>query len=180
MFPLINKPTRITNHSVTLIDDIFSNAFGIGLNSGIIVNDLSDHLPIFTIREDNLTISNDVPMVSYIKARNKSKNNMKTFREILVMEFWQSVYNAVNVNTAYNNFIEIIDNVFSKCCPIIVIKSKIIFWGKPWMTIELKNSRKKTKILYVAFLKSKTLKDELNFKKYKNKLTLIYKKCKRH
>ena len=27
MFPLINKPTRITNHSATLIDNIFSNAF---------------------------------------------------------------------------------------------------------------------------------------------------------
>ena len=26
------------------------------------------------------------------------------------MESWHSVYNAVDVNTAYNNFIEIIDN----------------------------------------------------------------------
>ena len=66
MFSLINKPTRITNRSATLIDNIFTNAFEISHNSGILLNDLSDHLPIFTIREENLAICNDVPMVSYI------------------------------------------------------------------------------------------------------------------
>ena len=124
MFPLINKPTRITNHSATFIDNIFTNAFGINRNSGILVNDLSDHLPIFTIREENLVISNDVPMVSYIKVRNKSKKNMKILCEKFVMDYWQPVYNAANLNTAYNNFIQIIDNFISKYCPIIVIKSK--------------------------------------------------------
>ena len=127
MFPLINKPTCITNHSATLIDNIFSNAFGISHNSEILVNDLSDHFPIFTTREENLVMSNDVPMVSFIKARNKGKKNMNIFCEKLVIESWQSVYNAVNVDTANNNFIQLIDNLFSKCCPIIVIKSKRIF-----------------------------------------------------
>ena len=46
------------------------------------------------------------------------------------------------------------------------------------MTIGLKNSCKKKKLLNIAFLKSKTLKDELRYKKYKNKLTMILKKCK--
>ena len=149
MFPLINKPTRITNHSATVIGNIFTNAFGISHNSGILVNDLSDHLPIFTIREDNLVISNDVPMVSYINVRNKSKKNMKILCEKLVIESWQSVYNAVNVNTAYNNFIQIIDNLFNKCCAIIVVKSKIFFKDKSWMTSRLKNScRKKNTTVY--------------------------------
>ena len=58
MFPLIKRPTRITNHSATLNDNILSNAFGISHNSGILENDISDHLPIFTIREENLVISN--------------------------------------------------------------------------------------------------------------------------
>ena len=156
MFPLINKPTRITNHYATLIDNIFTNAFGINHNSGILVNDLSDHLPIFTIKEENLVISNDVPMVSYIKVKNKSKKNMKIFCEELVMESWQSVYNAVNVNTAYDNFIQIIDNLFNKSCLFIVIKSPRKCYDKPWFTSGLKNSRRKKKILYIAFLKSKT------------------------
>ena len=49
MFPLINKPTYITNHSVVLIDKILSNTFGISHNSDFLVNDITDHLPIFTI-----------------------------------------------------------------------------------------------------------------------------------
>ena len=78
------------------------------------------------------------------------------------------MYNAVDVNTAYNNCIKIIDNLFIKYCPITIIKSKRIFWDKPWMTIGLKNSCKKK--INIAFLKSKTL-----HKKYKNKL---FKTCK--
>ena len=147
MFPLINKPMRITNHSDTLIDNIFSNSFGISHNSGIIVNDISDHLPTFTIREENLVISKDLPMVSYIKVRNKIQKNMKILGEKLFMESWHSVYNAVDVSTAYNNFIQIIDNLFSKCCPITVIKSKRNFFNKPWMTTGLKNSCKKKTLL---------------------------------
>ena len=53
---------------------------------------------------------------------------MKILCEKLVMGSWQSVYNAVNVNTAYDNFIQIIDNLFNKCCPIIVIKSQFLFY----------------------------------------------------
>ena len=51
------------------------------------MNDISDHLPIFTIREENLVISNDALMVSYMKVRNKGKKNMNILREKLVMFF---------------------------------------------------------------------------------------------
>ena len=103
MFPLINKPTHITNHSATLIDNIFTNAFGISHNSGILVNDISDQLSISTVREENLVIGKDVPIVLYMNVRNISKKNMKIFCEKLVMESWHSVYNAVDVNPFYNN-----------------------------------------------------------------------------
>jgi hypothetical protein len=48
--PLINKPTRITKDTASLIDNIFSNNT-ISENdiSGIIPSDISDHLPIFNI-----------------------------------------------------------------------------------------------------------------------------------
>ena len=54
MFPLINKPTHINHHHAALIDNIFYDAFGISHNSEIIVNDISDHLPIFTMKEKML------------------------------------------------------------------------------------------------------------------------------
>ena len=47
--PLINKPTRTTTTTATVIDNIYSNDV-LGTNyllHGIIYSDISDHLPIF-------------------------------------------------------------------------------------------------------------------------------------
>ncbi len=46
-YPLINSPTRITGSSSTLIDNIYTNEIGITMENGILINDISDHLPIF-------------------------------------------------------------------------------------------------------------------------------------
>jgi hypothetical protein len=49
-FPLITKPTRITSESATLIDNIFTNVIDHSSSvHGIILTDISDHLPIFHI-----------------------------------------------------------------------------------------------------------------------------------
>ena len=46
-FPLIINPTRITAHSATHVDNIFVNNLAPQQFSGIILNDFSDHLPVF-------------------------------------------------------------------------------------------------------------------------------------
>ncbi|ESN98707.1 hypothetical protein HELRODRAFT_162160 [Helobdella robusta] len=47
LVPLVTNPTRITDHSATLLDNIFTNDFNSHF-SGIFVSDISDHLPIFS------------------------------------------------------------------------------------------------------------------------------------
>ena len=49
--PLITKPTRITENTATLIDNIFTNNSLSGRRhlSGILYTDISDHLPVFCI-----------------------------------------------------------------------------------------------------------------------------------
>ena len=49
LYPLIDKPTRITDHSATLIDNIFTNELDSKINSGLLISDISDHLPIFAV-----------------------------------------------------------------------------------------------------------------------------------
>lgn len=44
-YPIITKPTRITNHSATLIDHIYTNVFNSTITSGILTANVSDHLP---------------------------------------------------------------------------------------------------------------------------------------
>ena len=50
--PLIPKPTRITQHTATLIDNIFTNDIEAleSSSNGIIFSDTSDHLPIAHVR----------------------------------------------------------------------------------------------------------------------------------
>jgi len=45
--PLISEPTRYTTTNCTLIDNTFTNSSNNILNPGIIINDMSDHLPAF-------------------------------------------------------------------------------------------------------------------------------------
>ncbi len=50
--PLALRPTRITQHTATLIDNIFTNDIETieTSSNGLIFSDISDHLPIFHIR----------------------------------------------------------------------------------------------------------------------------------
>ena len=49
LYPLISRPNRLTWYSATLIDNIFTNNISASCDNGLIINDLSDHLPIFTL-----------------------------------------------------------------------------------------------------------------------------------
>ena len=48
-FPLITHPTRITVNKASLIDNIFTNDPLCPSLSGLFLNDISDHLPIFSL-----------------------------------------------------------------------------------------------------------------------------------
>ena len=49
LFPQINRPSRITEYSATLIDNIFTNDIASNKVNGLLISDVSDHLPIFSI-----------------------------------------------------------------------------------------------------------------------------------
>ena len=58
--PHILQPTRITNHSATLIDNIFFNSLSHHTISGNLVYDLSDHLPNFLIINSLSTLPKNI------------------------------------------------------------------------------------------------------------------------
>ena len=57
LLPVITKPTRITSHTATLIDHIYTNTVS-RLTSGIVTVDISDHLPVFCIVDTPLKNQN--------------------------------------------------------------------------------------------------------------------------
>ena len=50
-FPLINRPTRLTNNCASTIDHIWTNITCVNIRSDILVHSVSDHFPIFQISE---------------------------------------------------------------------------------------------------------------------------------
>lgn len=48
-YPTISKPTRITESTATLIDNIFSNTLEEECKTGLLLTDLSDDLPVFQL-----------------------------------------------------------------------------------------------------------------------------------
>ena len=57
LLPVITKPTRITNHTVTLTDHIYTNNVD-RLTSAIVAVDISDHLPVFCMVDTPLKKQN--------------------------------------------------------------------------------------------------------------------------
>ena len=60
---LITIPTRYTSTSATLIDNIMTNVFDDAIVSGILVSDVSDHLPVFYMSNDTTVTANTTTAV---------------------------------------------------------------------------------------------------------------------
>ena len=65
LFPLILRPTRITAHKVSSIDNIFTNDPLSHLISGLFVNDISDHLPVFAFTFEKYRVSNPERYITF-------------------------------------------------------------------------------------------------------------------
>lgn len=58
--PTISKPTRMVSESPSLLDNIFINNHNYLAQSGIIEDDLSDHLPVFNLLSFRHTRNNEI------------------------------------------------------------------------------------------------------------------------
>ena len=83
VLPLINRPTRVTTSSATLIDNIFTNCpFDKSFKKGIIKTSISDHFTIFVA----VKISNEKTKNQKIKIKkrifsDKNKESSKIFKK---------------------------------------------------------------------------------------------------
>ena len=48
-YPLVSLPTRLTDTTATLIDNILMNNLGAKMEAGLVMVRVSDHLPIFAM-----------------------------------------------------------------------------------------------------------------------------------
>ena len=76
LYPCISQPTRFTTATATLIDDIFTNSMSGISRCGIIINDATDHLPIFLLSSKYTSkVEND----NYLYLRKHDELSMEKF-----------------------------------------------------------------------------------------------------
>ena len=100
LYPIMNKPTRITRSTATLINNIFTNTTNKQTTSGIIISDITVHFPVFTLCENAVTKRN---LEAHIYIRNHATISMTSFVEDLRNEMWENNNNATDVNRAYDS-----------------------------------------------------------------------------
>uniref|UniRef100_A0A8C6MKE1 Reverse transcriptase domain-containing protein n=1 Tax=Nothobranchius furzeri TaxID=105023 RepID=A0A8C6MKE1_NOTFU len=176
LVPLINKPTRITTESATIIDNIFTNRKEDVVKTGILMTDISDHLPIFVVSKYHNNNKNIIKHNFINYKRNKSVKALEDLNKDLKMQNWTEVY-VSDVNNAYTSFMKILLKSFNSSCKLIKITGKRD--NQPWMTNGIKNACAKKNSLYMRFLKLQTKEAEDRYKKYKNKLVTIIRKQKK-
>ena len=131
--PTILQPSRITEHSFTLIDNIFSNNFENESLSGNILLLLSDHFPQF------LFINKHIPRIKKkdIFKRDMSKFENNAFIDDVSIQNWNAFEN-IDTNTKFDDFLWRLEGCVDRHAPIKKLsKKEMNKKEKPWITNKL-------------------------------------------
>ena len=167
-YPLITRPTRYSDVSSTLIDNIFTNTLNDNETSGILLCDISDHLPVFTVRSN--VLCSQLLMYKTVNSRIISDEAVSRLASNLGAVTWD--IDDEDVNVSYDKFLASLTREYNACLPLITKRIKIIQnCSKPWITVAIRKSIKKKNDLYKNWIKTRSDSRLATYKKYKNKLT---------
>ncbi|KAJ8038637.1 hypothetical protein HOLleu_16116 [Holothuria leucospilota] len=153
-YPVIDKPTRITEVSATLIDNIFTNINSV-TKSTIIRTDISDHYPIVAICENLRPSRSNVRNITTFK-RDTSISKVLNMKLELNSTDWQDVLGDNNAQSAYTTFHNKICDIFHRNCPMRQIKHKKNLQKSPWITSGILKSIRRKNVLYSSYKQSPT------------------------
>ena len=165
--PLILQPTRITSHSNTLIDNIFSNVIDPDIISGNLTATISDHLPQFAITPN--IFGNILGNKSNIYERDWSKFDQENFILDYFPVDWEDLLkiDELNVDNSTKIYLDKINMLLDTYAPLKRInKYKLKFKSKPWITLDLQKSISVKNKLLTKFINKKdpVLKKEFHTK----------------
>ena len=165
MIPIINKPTRVTTSSMTLIDNFLTTAFfDATLKKGIIKHSLSDHFPIM--------MSIDIPKREErnekveVQMRDINEVNKQSFFKDLEKTNWVKLAEESDTNKKYDFFLKTYSDLFDIHFPLKTVKIKKKNLMTPWITKAMRKSSKVKQKLYIKYLKDSRHKE--NYLNYKN------------
>ena len=176
--PTIRYPTRVTEFSATLLDNIFTNNIHYMMDSAILYNDISDHLPV--ILHVNLKLDK-VKKCNTISKRLYNEESISNFKHELTNVNWTDLYAASNSDDAkigyslfLNKFTELFESNFPLKCKNLNNSQAP---RQVWITNGLIKSCRKKSNLYRKYKKAPTTENRLKYISYRNKLKSILQKA---
>ena len=172
LYPCINKPTRLTSTSATLIDNIFIDCKLLGRHSSRIkIDDISDHLPTVLILDHLVPKTNETIKIQCRDMRDCTFNKINSQLSGIM---WETVITE-NVNESFNEFHDVLCNTIDMHSPL---KSKTVnitkFWREPWISKKLQKCIGKQKLLYQYSIKKNAPQSVITkYRNYQNTLVKI-------
>ena len=119
LFPTITRPSRITQTSATLIDNIFISAkFQHNYDSGLLVTDISDHLPIMCLLKQTKIVDKN-PLT--FQSRSLKDEKLNIVKNKLYLEDWYGLLNKSDVDENFNLLNDKISIVLDEVAPVRTI-----------------------------------------------------------
>ena len=116
LLPQITQPTRVTDNTATIVDNIFTNNIDVKILSGNIITDFSDHYThiVSVVREK----------IDYIKRfkRDYSKFSKYSYRDDVSIQNFNNYYE--DVNDKFNDFYSKLEACVERHAPLKEINTK--------------------------------------------------------
>ena len=173
---IITKPTRLTDHTSTLIGHIYTNSPISQITTGILTVDISDHLPVFCIIKLQLPRKN-----SKKSFRDCSKFNNELFLNDVNLINWEDILKPdKSLHEKTQDAITALNKIADKHAPMKqTTQTKQKQLNKPWLTTGILRSIKlKKQKMYRTHFLSKDLQKIAEYKQYANMLMLLKHKSK--
>lgn len=171
LIPLITHPTRISTHSSTLIDNIYTNNLQ-SHQSAVLLYDLSDHFPICTFFKSGIKSISKRNQVKY----SFSKSNLLALNNFLSVFDWTIVLDSIDVNYATEKFLDILHDGLDKHC--LSNGRQCRHRKQSWITPGLLKSSTVKNKLYKKYLQYPSEINKITYTRYKNRFNSICKLAK--
>ncbi len=170
------KASRMYKDSFSLIDHIFSNNINPNIETGSVIDDISDHFVNFIQIPYTKNKKTNINHASRIH----TPNAILMFRDALRSLNWLDVVSSQDVNTSCNNFWQTFKPLYDIHFPIAYIRpNKNIYKINNFMTKGLLISRINKNKLHKSYLSNPTPVSFNNFKTYRNIYNALIRKSKK-
>ena len=172
---IISRPTRVTDHSATLIDHIYTNKINNVVRSNIITVDMSDHLAtLATISLDGNFDNTQRPanrrnVSEHYEFRMYNDANNEKFKQLIAEENWEAL-DGLDAQSQYDAFIEIYTKHYDTAYPLNskrVRRNNERVKPKPWILPWLEDACARKNRLYYVFIKNPTIANKTKYTKMK-------------